>query len=128
MLSIKELMPLNSGAREDSWTARGSNQSNSKGNQPWIFIGRTEAEAEAPIFWPTDAKCLLIGKDPDARKDWRWEEKGETDDEMAACITDSIDMNLSKPQKKVKNREAWCAAVHGITESDTTKQLNNNME
>ena len=47
---------------------------------------------------------------------------------MAACITDSIDMNLSKPQKKVKNREAWCAAVHGITESDTTKQLNNNME
>ena len=47
-----------------------------KGNQPWIFIGRTDAEAEAPILWPPDAKNWLIGKDPDAGKDWRWEEKG----------------------------------------------------
>ena len=55
-----------------------------KGDQPWIFIGRTdaEAEAEAPIFWPPDAKNWLIGKDPDAGKDWRWEEKGMTEDEM----------------------------------------------
>ena len=49
-----------------------------KGNQSWIFIGRTHAEAETPIFWPPDAKNLLIGKDPDDGKDWGWEEKGMT--------------------------------------------------
>ena len=53
-----------------------------KGNQSWIFIGRTDAEAEAPIFWPLDAKNWLTGKDPDAGKDWRQEEKGSTEDEM----------------------------------------------
>ena len=52
-----------------------------KGNQSWIFIGRTDAEAEAPILWPPDAKTWLIGKDPDAGKDWRQEEKGTTEDE-----------------------------------------------
>ena len=59
------------------WTA-----GRSKGNQSWIFIGRTDTEAEAPILWPSDAKNWLIGKDPDAGKDWRWEEKGKTEDEM----------------------------------------------
>ena len=54
----------------------------SKGNQSWIFIGRTDAEAEAPILWPPDAKNWLIGKDPDARKGRREEEKGTTEDEM----------------------------------------------
>ena len=53
-----------------------------KGNQSWIFIGRTDAEAETPIVWPPDAKNWLIGKDPDAEKDWRQEEKGTTEDEM----------------------------------------------
>ena len=53
-----------------------------KGNQSWIFIGRTDAKAEAPILQPTDTKSWLIGKDPDARKDWRQEEKGMTEDEM----------------------------------------------
>ena len=53
-----------------------------KGNQSWIFIGRTDAEAEAPIPWPPDVKSWLIGKDPDAGKDWRQEEKGMTEDEM----------------------------------------------
>ena len=53
-----------------------------KGNQPWIFIGRTDAKAETPIFWSPDAKNWLTGKDPDAGKDWRQEEKGMTDDEM----------------------------------------------
>ena len=52
------------------------------GNQSWIFIGRTDAEAETPVFWPPDAKNQLIGKDPDAGKDWRWEEKGVTEDEL----------------------------------------------
>ena len=55
---------------------------NPKRNQSLIFIGRTDAEAETPILWPLDSKNWLIGKDPDARKDWRWEEKGMTEDEM----------------------------------------------
>ena len=55
---------------------------NSKGNQSWIFIGRTDAEAETPILWPPDVKNWLIWKDPDAGKDWRQEEKGTTEDEM----------------------------------------------
>ena len=58
---------------------------NPKGNQSWIFIGITDAEAKAPIPWPLDAKNWLIGKDPDAGKDWRWEEKGMTQDEMVEC-------------------------------------------
>ena len=54
-----------------------------KGNKSWIFFGRTDAEAETPILWPRDAKNWLTGKDPDAGKDWRQEEKGTTEDEMA---------------------------------------------
>ena len=54
---------------------------NPKGNQPWIFIGRTDAEAEAPVLWPLDAKSQLIVKDPDAGKDWR-QEMGTTEDEV----------------------------------------------
>ena len=58
------------------WTARRSNKS-IKGNQPWIFNGRTDAEGEAPILWPTDEESQLIAKDPEARKDWRQNEKGQ---------------------------------------------------
>ena len=58
---------------------------NPKGNQPWIFIGRTEAEAEAPILWPPDAKNSLIGKDSNVGKYWRQEEKGMTEDKMVGC-------------------------------------------
>ena len=53
-----------------------------EGNQPWMFIGRTDAEAETPILWPPDAKNWLTGKDPDAEKDWRQEKKGTIEDEM----------------------------------------------
>ena len=53
-----------------------------KGDQSWVFIGGSDAKAETPIFWPPDAKSWLIGKDPDAGKDWRWEEKGMTEHEM----------------------------------------------
>ena len=67
-----------------------------KGNQSWIFIGRTDAEAETPILWPPDAKSWLLRKDPDAGKVWRQEEKGTTEDEMVGCMTDSMDMSLSK--------------------------------
>ena len=55
---------------------------NPKGNQPWIFTGRTDTEAEAPILWPPDAKNQLTGKDPDAGKDWKQEEKKVAEDEM----------------------------------------------
>ena len=57
---------------------------NPKGNQPWIFIGRTDPKAEAPILWPPDAESQLTGKDPDAGEDWRQKEKGATEDEMFA--------------------------------------------
>ena len=57
-------------------------QAHTKGNKSWIFIEKTDAEAETPIFWPPDVKNWLIWKDPDAGKDWRWEEKETTEDEM----------------------------------------------
>ena len=90
---------------------------NPKGNQPWIFIGKSDAEAEAPILWPPDAKSRLIGKDPDAGKDWRQKEKRAVEDEMVGWHHWLMDMNLSKLQEIVKAREAWHAAVHGVAKS-----------
>ena len=89
-----------------------------KGNQPWIFIGKTDAEAEAPIPWSPDVKSQFIGKDSDAGKDWRQEEEEMTEDKMIG-ITDSVDMGVSKLREMVKDREAWHAAVQGITKSQT---------
>ena len=84
-LSTEELMLLNCGVGEDSSESSGLQGDlpvHPKGTQSWIFIGRTDAEGETPILWPPDVKNWLIWKDPDAGKDWRWEEKGTTEDEM----------------------------------------------
>ena len=78
-------MSSNFGARVDSWKSPGlvaDKEVNPKGNQSWMFIERTDAEAETPVLWPSDVKSPLTGKDPDAGKDWGQEEKGATEDEM----------------------------------------------
>ena len=95
-------MLLTYGVEEDSWE---SQPVYPKWNQPWIFIGGTDAKAETLIFWLPDVKNWLIWKESDSGNDWRWEEKGTTEDEMVGW------------HHQLNGREAWCAIVHGVRKS-----------
>ena len=106
------------------WTARRSNQSYPKGNQSWIFIGRTDAEAETPIFWPPVVKKWLIGKDPDAGKDWRQEEKGTTEDEMVGWHHQLEGQEFKQaPEVGDGQGNLACYSPWDCKESDTTERL-----
>ena len=97
---------------------------NPKGNRSWIFIGRTDAEAETPILWPPDSKNWLIEKDPDAGKDWRREKKGTTEDEMVGWHH-QLDGHEFEPASGVDDGQGSlsCCSPWGHKESDTTEQL-----
>ena len=111
---------------ENPWNSKEIKLVNLKGNQPWMLIGRTTAEAETPVFWSSDANSWLSGKVPESGKYGEEKERGCHKLRRLDGITDIMDMNLGKLLKMVRDIEAWSAAVCGVTKSWTW--LNNNNE
>jgi len=100
---------------------------NPKGNQPWIFIARTDAEAEAPVLWPPDAKSWHIGKDSNAGKDWGQEKKGMTEDEMVGWHDWLNWYEFEQILRDSEGQESLaCYSPWGLKEYDMTEQLSNN--
>ena len=127
-LSAKELMLLNCGVGEDSWESLGHKEIqlvHSKGDQPWVFIGRNDAKAETLVLWPPHVKSWLIGKDSDAGRDWGQEEKGTTGDEMAGWLH-WLDGRESEWTPGVGDGQGGLACCNswGCKQSDTTERLN----
>ena len=127
-MSTKESMLWNCGVVEDSWKSLNCKEIqlvNTKGGQSWVFIGRTDAEAETPILWLPDAKNWLLGKDPDAGRDWRQNEKGMTEDEMFGLHPrlngHEFEQALGAGDGQ---RSLACCSPWGHKESDMTEQLN----
>ena len=127
-MSTEELMLLNCGVGEDSWEFlghQGDPNGPSKGDQSWVFIGRTDVEAETPIILPPAAKSWLIGKDPDAGKDWGKEEKGTTEDEMVGWRHWLNGREFGwTPGVGDGQRGLVCCSSWGLKESDTIEWLN----
>ena len=127
-MSAEELMLLNCGVGEDSWESLGHKEIKPvypKGNQSWIFIGRTDAEAETPILWAPDVKNWLIGKDPDAGKDWRKEVKGTTEDEMVGWHHWLNGHEFEQAQGVGDGQGSLVCCIPWVhKESNTTEQLN----
>ena len=131
-------MFLNCGAGWNSWesfaeqgdqtSSKWNPKGNPKGNQPWIFIGKNDAEAEAAILWPPDAKGRLTGKDPDAGKDWGQKEKRATEVGMAGWHHQLKKHEFEQtPGDSEGKRSLECCSPWSCKQSDTTEQLNNNI-
>ena len=127
-LSTEELMLLNCGVGEDSWESLGLKGDPTifpKGDQSWVFIRRTDVEAETPILWSADVKSWLIWKDPNAGKDWGQEEKGMTEDEMLAWHHRLNEHEFGKTLGVGNGQRGLvCCSSWGCKELDTTERLN----
>ena len=130
-LNTEELMFSNCDSGEDSWGSLGQKikSVNPKGNQPWIFTGKTHAEAEAPIIWPPDEKSRLIGKDTDAGKDRRQKEKRVAEREMVGWHHRLNGREFEQtPGDSEGQGSLVCCSPCGIKQSDTTYWLNDSIE